>query len=148
MVPCAAWRCSASGRSDSWTVLLTVSSRTAVALLELLCRDVWRVRPHFAEARAEATDLDALGGLPHDAVLVIGHAALLASRGWGLANLPLLADAAARACNVQRATCLEYLSGLDYALTYKHLAGLTDFFRRLAAEGLVPDGSLQFLHVA
>ncbi|HYT05229.1 MAG TPA: menaquinone biosynthesis protein [Gemmatimonadales bacterium] len=185
------------GQLDGGTVLLTVSSRTAVALLELLCRDVWRVRPHFAEARAEATDLDALGGLPHDAVLVIGdaalalaargtyphrydlgeewkrwtglpfvfavwaarrsvdsaavrraHEALLASRGWGLANLPLLADAAARACNVQRATCLEYLSGLDYALTYKHLAGLTDFFRRLAAEGLVPDGSLQFLHVA
>src|SRR5205085_1604977 len=59
------------------TVLLTASSRTGVALLELLCRDVWRVRPHFAQARAEATDLDALGRLPHDAVLVIGDAALL-----------------------------------------------------------------------
>jgi len=62
---------------DGRTVLLTASSRTGVALLELLCRDVWRVRPHFAQARAEATDLDALGRLPHDAVLVIGDAALL-----------------------------------------------------------------------
>src|SRR5207237_708684 len=63
------------------TVLLTASSRTGVALLELLCRDVWRVRPHFAQARAEATDLDALGRLPHDAVLVIGDAGpLLAAR--------------------------------------------------------------------
>jgi len=49
---------------------------------------------------------------------------------------------------VERATCLQYLSGLDYALTDKHLAGLTDFFRRLAARGLVPEGSLQFLQVA
>lgn len=62
---------------DGRTVLLTASSRTGAALLELLCRDVWRVRPHFAQARAEAPDLDALGRLPHDAVLVIGDAALL-----------------------------------------------------------------------
>ena len=62
---------------DGRTVLLTASSRTGAALLELLCRDVWRVRPHFAQARAEASDLDALGRLPHDAVLVIGDAALL-----------------------------------------------------------------------
>src|SRR5229473_2602725 len=58
-------------------VLLTASSRTAVGLLELLCRDVWKVRPHFAQARAEAADLDELAHLPHEAVLVIGDAALL-----------------------------------------------------------------------
>src|SRR5438876_300461 len=81
------------GQLDGRTVLLSASSRTSVALLELLCGDVWKVRPHFAEARAEA-------------------------------------------------------GGLDYALSYKHLAGLTDFFRRLAARGLVPDGSLRFLQVA
>ncbi len=182
---------------DGRTVLLTASSRTAVALVELLCRDVWRVRPHFARARAEGSDLDGLAHLPHDAVLVIGdaalllaarraypyrcdlgeawkrwtglpfvfavwagrrdadqraarkvHEALLASRAWGLAHLDVLAEAAGHACGVPRATCLEYLAGLDYALGDKHLAGLTDFFRRLAARGLVPDGSLQFLHVA
>src|SRR6266700_4796832 len=42
---------------DDRTVLLTASSRTSVGLLELLCRDRWKVRPHFAQARAEAADL-------------------------------------------------------------------------------------------
>ena len=37
---------------------------------------------------------------------------------------------------------------LDYALSYRHLAGLTDFFRRLAQDGLVPDGSLSFISAA
>jgi chorismate dehydratase len=185
------------GMLEGRTVLLSASSRTSVALLELLCRDVWKIKPRFAEARAEAQDLDGLATLPHEAVLVIGdaalalaargtyahrydlgeewkrwtglpfvfavwaarrtadagavrraHEALLASRAWGLAHLDELATGAAAACNVERATCLRYLSGLDYAFTYKHLAGLTDFFRRLAAEGIVPDGSLQFLQVA
>src|SRR5216110_2635393 len=65
------------GQLDGRTVLLSDSSRTAVALLELLCRDVWTIRPHFAQARAEAGDLDALARLPHDAVPVIGDAALV-----------------------------------------------------------------------
>lgn len=179
------------------TVLISASSRTSVALTELLCQDVWKIQPHFAAARAEAQDLHALASLPHEAVLVIGdaalqlaarhaypyrydlgeewkrwtdlpfvfavwaarrvessaavrrgHEALLASRAWGLAHLSELADEAAAMSNVPRAACLEYLSGLDYAFTYKHLAGLTDFFRRLAARGIVPDGALQFLQVA
>src|SRR2546429_335490 len=160
------------GQLDGRTVLLSASSRTSIALLELLCGDVWKVRPHFAEARAEAGDLESLEGLPHDAVLVIGdaalllaarhaypyrydlgeewkgwtgmpfvfavwaarrssdlarvrriHQALLASRAWGLSHLDQLADAAALTCNVRRATCLQYLAGLDYALSYKHLEG-------------------------
>jgi chorismate dehydratase len=45
---------------DGATVLVTASSRTSVALLELLCRERWRVRPQFAQARAEASDLDSL----------------------------------------------------------------------------------------
>ncbi|HMH84143.1 MAG TPA: menaquinone biosynthesis protein [Gemmatimonadales bacterium] len=179
------------------TVLLTASSRTAVGLLELLCRDRWNVDPHFAQARAEAADLDGLAQLPHEAVLVIGdaalllsaqhrypyrydlgeewkrwtglpfvfavwaarraanqravraaHRSLLAARDWGLAHLDLLAETAARATGVGIADCRSYLAGLDYALSDQHLAGLTDFFRRLAARGLVPDGSLQFLQVA
>lgn len=182
---------------DGRTVLLTASSRTSIALLDLLCRDVWKIRPQFAQARAEANDLDALAGLPHDAVLVIGdpalllagrggyphrydlgeewkkwtglpfvfavwaarrpvpaaavrvtHEALLASRAWGLDHLDALAGRAAVATGMPAVLCRDYLAGLDYALTYKHLAGLTDFFRRLAAEGIVPDGSLQFLQVA
>src|SRR5256886_12597245 len=42
------------GQLDGRTVLLSASSRTSVALLDLLCRDVWKVRPNFVEARAEA----------------------------------------------------------------------------------------------
>ena len=70
------------GQLDGRTVLLSASSRTSVALLELLCRDVWKIKPRFAEARAEAQDLEALASLPHEAVLVIGDAALkLAATG-------------------------------------------------------------------
>ena len=168
-----------------------------MALLELLCKNVWQIAPKLAEARAEAQDLDALAALPHEAVLVIGdaalalaargtyphrydlgtewkqwtglpfvfavwaarrvadpaavrrgHESLLASRAWGLDHLDLLAQDAAGATGIALAACREYLAGLDYAFTYKHLAGLTDFFRRLATEGIVPDGSLQFLQVA
>src|SRR5216110_2758993 len=70
------------GQLDGRTVLLSASSRTSVALLELLCRDVWHITPKFAEARAEAQDLATLGALPHEAVLVIGDPALrLAAAG-------------------------------------------------------------------
>jgi chorismate dehydratase len=66
---------------DGRTVLVSASSRTSVSLLELLCNAVWRIQPKFAVARAEAQDLDALAALPHEAVLVIGDAALaLAAR--------------------------------------------------------------------
>ncbi len=182
---------------DGRTVLLTASSRTGAALLDVLCRELWHVRPHFAQARAEAPDLDGLARLPHDAVLVIGdaalllaarhayphrvdlgeawkrwtglpfvfavwaarreahrpaadrvHRALLESRDWGLAHLDQLAEQAARSCNVERATCLEYFAGLDYAFTDRHLAGLTTFFRKLAAHGLAPAASLRYLEVA
>jgi chorismate dehydratase len=147
--------------------------------------------------RAESSDLEALEGFPHEAVLVIGdaalllasrnrypyhvdlgaawkdwtglpfvfavwaarreadhdavralHQALLASRGWGLDHLAELAQAAATATGISRQVCEEYLSGLDYALSYRHLAGLTDFFRRLAQDGVVPDGSLSFITAA
>jgi chorismate dehydratase len=179
------------------TVLLSASSRTSVLLLELLCRHRWKIRPQFASARAEAHDLESLAGLPHDAVLVIGDAALhlstksvypirvdlgsewkewtglpfvfavwaarrevspqavrviherlLQSRDWGLANLDLLAASAAHDTGVSEAVCRAYLADLDYALSYRHLAGLTDFFGRLARDGMVPDGSLSFISAA
>lgn len=185
------------GQLDARTVLVSASSRTSVVLLELLCQNVWQVRPRLAEVRAEPSDLDQLAELPHEAVLVIGdpalllaarnvypyrvdlgeewkrwtglpfvfavwaarreadpvlvrrvHAALLEARAWGLAHLDELAATAAAATGVSEPACREYLAGLDYALTYKHLAGLADFFRRLAAQGIVPDGALQFLQVA
>jgi chorismate dehydratase len=179
------------------TVLLSASSRTSVLLLELLCRHRWGIDPEFATARAEAPDLSALAGLPHEAVLAIGDAALhlstgasypvrvdlgaewktwtglpfvfavwaarrdtpaaavrvvhqrlLESRTWGLAHLDLLAAAAAANTGVAESVCRAYLGDLDYALSYRHLAGLTDFFRRLAQEEMVPDGSLSFISAA
>jgi chorismate dehydratase len=179
------------------TVLLSASSRTSVLLLELLCRHRWNIAPSFATARAEAPDLATLAALPHEAVLVIGDAALhlssqpsypvrldlgeewkdwtglpfvfavwaarrdapaaavrtvhqrlLDSRAWGLAHLDELAADAASNTGVAEAVCRAYLGDLDYALSYRHLAGLTDFFRRLAHDGLVPDGSLSFISAA
>jgi chorismate dehydratase len=73
---------------------------------------------------------------------------LLESRAWGLAHLDELAASAARTTGVAERVCRAYLGDLDYALSYRHLAGLTDFFRRLAQEGLVPDGSLSFISAA
>jgi chorismate dehydratase len=179
------------------TVLLSASSRTSILLLELLTRHRWNIRPQYATARAEANDLATLAALPHDAVLVIGDAALhlsasaaypvrvdlgeewkawtglpfvfavwaarrdaaggavanlhqklLESRAWGLSHLDELAAAAAHNTGVAGPVCRAYLDKLDYALSYRHLAGLTDFFRRLAQEGLVPDGSLSFISAA
>jgi chorismate dehydratase len=182
---------------DGATVLRTASSRTSVLLLELLCRHVWQVSPNFVTARAEANDLATLSTLPHDAVLVIGDAALhlrasgiypvfedlglawkqwtglpfvfavwaarrdadrgealsvhqnlLASRDWGVANLDTIAESAAARTGIPRSTCRAYLADLDHQLSYRHLAGLTDFFGKLAKDGLVPDGSLTFLTAA
>jgi chorismate dehydratase len=76
------------------------------------------------------------------------HASLIASRDWGLQHLDILADQAASNTGVRTAICLEYLSGLDYGLSYHHLAGLTEFFRRLVDAGRVPNGSLAFLPAA
>jgi chorismate dehydratase len=182
---------------DGRTVLRTLSSRTSVLLLELLCRHRWGVAPAFATVPAEPGDLDALGGIAHDAVLVIGDAALeLARRGayphfvdlglewkrwtglpfvfavwaarrrapraevrvvherlleslaWGRRNLDLVARDAAARTGIGADVCRAYLGDLDWALSYRHLAGLTDFFRRLAQDGLVPDGSLSFIDAA
>jgi len=76
------------------------------------------------------------------------HAGLIASRDWGLEHLDQLAAQAALATGVKKHVCHEYLSGLDYGLSYPHLAGLTEFFRRLVAAGRVPNGSLSFLPAA
>ena len=183
------------------TVLTSASSRTSVHLLELLCSDVWKVNPAFVVARTEVPDIDALAELPHDAVLVIGdaalllvarniysyrydlgqvwmdwtglpfvfavwaarragtrrkyadevlriHRALIESREWGLKNIEALALEAASNTGIPLHDCRLYLSGLDYALSGRHLEGLTSFFRRLAARGTVPEGTLSFLSVA
>jgi chorismate dehydratase len=181
-------------------VLVSRSSMTSVALLELLFRHVWRCRPSFVAGDAELSDVARFGDEEHDARLVIGDAALLltgrrddesypfaydlglewkrwtglpfvfavwvaqrttaasdavrvhrgllASRDWGVGHLDPLAAQAAAATGVPRAMCLEYLSGLDYGLSYAHIAGLTEFYHRLVVAGQVPDGTLAFLPAA
>lgn len=184
-------------------VMLSRSSMTSVALLELLFENVWHARPEFAPGDAELTDVGKFGDEPHEARLVIGdaalvlgtqhprpqnpgskpyqfvydlgaewkrwtglpfvfavwvaqrttsvdralsvHATLIESRSWGLKHLDQLAERAAHSSGVDTGTCREYLSGLDYGLSYPHLAGLTNFFNRLVEVGRVPDGSLSFL---
>jgi chorismate dehydratase len=183
---------------DGRRVLVSRSSMTAVALLELLFDHVWRAEPDFIPGDAEIGDIARFDEEPHDARLVIGdaallldgsatpypyrydlgaewktwtglpfvfavwvaqrttpvaealrvHAGLIASRDWGLAHLDVLADQAATATGMSLEVCHEYLSGLDYRLSYPHLAGLTDFFRRLVLAGHVPDGRLAFLPAA
>ncbi len=76
------------------------------------------------------------------------HARLIESRDWGLAHLDALAENAAASTGIARRVCAEFLSGLDYGLSWSHLAGLTDFYRRLADAGQVPNGSLSFLPAA
>jgi chorismate dehydratase len=179
-------------------VLVSRSSMTSVALLELLFDEVWRSHPRFVPGDAEIGDVS-LRSPGVDARLVIGdaalllrttggegeryaydlgevwkewtglpfvfavwvaqrsipvtaalsaHASLLRSRDWGLANLDALAEQAETATGITRIACREYLSGLDYGLSYAHFAGLTEFFRRLVERGRIPDGTLSFLPAA
>jgi chorismate dehydratase len=191
-------------------VLVSRSSMTSVALLELLFENLWDARPAFVPSDAELRDVARFGEEEHDARLVIGdaalhlwsrlrspqhygvepalsgyryafdlgaewkrwtglpfvfavwvaqrttavaralaaHASLIASRDWGVSHLDPLATQAALATGVRRGECLEYLSGLDYRLSYEHLAGLTEFFRRLESAGKVPPAALRFLPAA
>ena len=196
---------------DGRRVIVSKSSMTSVALLELLFENVWHARPEFVAGDAEMSDIAAFDREPHDARLVIGdaalvlrgearprmidvvpdvavpsypfaydlgdswkawtglpfvfavwvaqrsapvaealgvHASLMTSRDWGLRHLDDLARQASQATGVSEPVCHEYLSGLDYGLSYEHLAGLTEFFRRLVAAGRVPNGTLTFLPAA
>jgi chorismate dehydratase len=178
----------------SRNVLISRSSMTSVALLELLFESVWRTTPRFVPGDAEVSDVSDPRDESTDARLVIGdaalvlgsqrdryphvydlgqmwkewtgqpfvfavwvaqrttnvrkalnaHAGLIASRDWGLDHLPELAKQAHLATGVSLSVCAEYLSGLDYGLSYPHLAGLTEFYRRLFERGRIPNGTLTF----
>jgi chorismate dehydratase len=66
-------------------VVVSTSSMTSVALLELLFEGVWRARPHFVPGDAEVADLARFErggpGVERPARLVIGDAALLLRAG-------------------------------------------------------------------
>ena len=186
-------------------VVVSASSMTSVALLELLFEHVWGCRPRLVPGDAELSNVadfvtDRSGMTMEPARLVIGdaalylsagpaqrgyeytydlgqewkawtdlpfvfavwvarravpvadslrvHTSLLESRAWGLAHLDVLAEQASQASGISRRACDDYLSGLDYGLSYEHLAGLTEFFRRLVLAGRVPNGTLAFLPAA
>src|SRR6476660_8957937 len=57
-------------------VLVSKSSMTSVALLELLFENVWDAKPAFIPANAELSDVARFSDEDHDARLVIGDAAL------------------------------------------------------------------------
>lgn len=181
------------------SVIVSRSSMTSVALLELLFENVWHAMPRFVAGDAEVRDVTMDDGRDADARLVIGdaalvlgsrqseryphaydlgqmwkewtgqpfvfavwvaqrstdvkealsaHAGLIISRNWGLDHLSELAAQAQEATGVEREVCDEYLSGLDYGLSYPHLAGLTEFYRRLVERGRIPNGTLTFLPAA
>jgi chorismate dehydratase len=187
-----------AGELTGRSVLVSRSSMTSVALLELLFDEVWHAKPKFIAGDAEIGDVVSMPP-DIDARLVIGdaalllrtnsgereryaydlgevwkqwtglpfvfavwvaqrttpvtaalsaHASLLRSREWGLANLGALAEQAEAATGIARDICREYLSGLDYGLSYAHFAGLTEFFRRLVTRGRIPNGTLSFLPAA
>jgi chorismate dehydratase len=71
----------AAERLDARRVLVTRSSMTSVALLELLFDHVWKARPSFVPADGEIADLARSEQPEHDARLIIGDAALLLSSG-------------------------------------------------------------------
>jgi chorismate dehydratase len=193
-------------------VLVSRSSMTSVALLELLFENVWHARPVFVPTDAEISDVARFSAEDHEARLVIGdaalllesratssgphgekaphavpeyphaydlggewkrwtglpfvfavwvaqrnvavdaalaaHAGLIASRDWGIANVATLAKQASETTGVAVDACVQYLEGLDYGLSYPHLAGLTEFYRRLVERGSVPNGTLTFLPAA
>jgi chorismate dehydratase len=188
-----------AGELGGRSVIVSRSSMTSVALLELLFENVWHARPRFVPGDAEVKDVVVDDASDADARLVIGdaalvlgsnhrerypfvydlgrtwkdwtgqpfvfavwvaqrstnvkeallaHAGLIASRDWGLRHLPELAEQAHQATGVERSICAEYLSGLDYGLSYPHLAGLTEFYRRLVERGRIPNGTLTFLPAA
>src|ERR671922_1959404 len=62
-------------------VLVSRSSMTSLALLELLFESVWRCTPTFVPGNAELSDVSRFGDEDHDARLVIGDAALLLGAG-------------------------------------------------------------------
>src|SRR6476469_8930277 len=62
---------------DGRRVIVSRSSMTSVALLELLFENVWHARPEFVAGDAELSDIASFDREPHEARLVIGDAALV-----------------------------------------------------------------------
>lgn len=68
-------------------VIVSRSSMTSVALLELLFEHVWHARPEFVPGDAEMSDVARFEDEAHDARLVIGDAALLLGASTAYAHV-------------------------------------------------------------
>ena len=66
-----------AGELDGRRVIVSRSSMTSVALVELLFENVWNARPDFVAGDAEMSDIAGFDRDVHDARLVIGDAALV-----------------------------------------------------------------------
>jgi len=144
-------------------VLVTRSSMTSVALLELLFEHVWSARPIFIPADAEIADLGRAEQPEHDARLIIGDAALLLSSGaselarsypyaydlgrewkdWTGLPFVFAVWVALRTAPVELALALhaQLIRSRDWGLA--HLAELAE--QASAATGVTSDAALQYL---
>jgi chorismate dehydratase len=119
-------------------VVVSTSSMTSVALLELLFDGVWRARPRFVPGDAEVADLAGFerggaGAPPRPARLVIGDAALLLRAG------PRAADASAPA---------PYRHVYDLGAEWKRWTGLPFVFAVWVAQRSAPVAEALGVHAA
>ena len=112
---------------DHGRVLVSRSSMTSVALLQLMFEQVWRAAPSFVPADAEISDLARSGAEWHDARLIIGDAALLLTSGTS-------------------ALAADYPYVYDLGAVWKEWTGLPFVFAVWVAQRTTPVASALAIH--
>jgi chorismate dehydratase len=121
-------------------VVVSTSSMTSVALLELLFAGVWRARPRFVPGDAEVADLAGFepggaGAPPRPARLVIGDAALLLRAG-------------PRAGGTAAPVPAPYRHVYDLGAEWKRWTGLPFVFAVWVAQRAAPPADALAVHAA
>ena len=116
-----------AGSLDRSRVLVSRSSMTSVALLQLMFEQVWRAAPTFVPADAEIADLARSGAERHDARLIIGDAALLLTSGTS-------------------ALAADYPYVYDLGAVWKEWTGLPFVFAVWVAQRTTPVASALAIH--
>lgn len=112
---------------DHARVLVSRSSMTSVALLQLMFEQVWKSAPAFVPADAEIADLARSGMQRHDARLIIGDAALLLTSGTN-------------------AMAADYPYVYDLGAVWKEWTGLPFVFAVWVAQRTTPVASALAIH--
>lgn len=112
---------------DGGRVLVSRSSMTSVALLELMFEQVWHSSPAFVPADAEIADLARTGVESHDARLIIGDAALMLTSGTS-------------------ALAADYPYAYDLGAVWKEWTGLPFVFAVWVAQRTTPVASALAVH--